>query len=142
MTRGGDLMTRGHRDLRFAYRQSSLGELAILQARFSLERDNPADLTRRMQKMWIVKRSAEPSSDVGSGYIFKDPQGMPADELIEKVGLKGARVGQAEISERNANFIIAQPGATSDDVLRLIELVRNRVSASWGIDLEQQIEVW
>ena len=62
--------------------------------------------------------------------------------LIEQVGLKNTRVGQAEVSERHANFIVAEPGATSQDVLKLIELVRERVNDRLGIELEMEIEVW
>jgi len=142
MTRSGEIVTRGPEDLRFAYRQSSLDELVILSARFHLEPDDPVELTRRMQKMWIVKRSNEPSSEVGSGCIFKDPQGMSASQMIEQAGFKGTRVGTVEVCDRNPNFIVAEPGATSDDVKRLIDLVRGGVSAAWGIDLETQIEIW
>jgi UDP-N-acetylmuramate dehydrogenase len=142
MTRGGDIETRKMEDLRFAYRQSSLEELVILQARFRLEPDDPVELTRRMQKMWIVKRSSEPSSEIGAGCIFKDPQGMSAAELIDQAGFKGTRVGAAEVSDRNPNFIIAEAGATSEDVKRLIDLVRGGVSAALGVDLENQIEIW
>jgi UDP-N-acetylmuramate dehydrogenase len=142
MTRSGEVITRGPEDLRFAYRKSSLDELVILRARFDLESDDPVELTRRMQKMWIIKRANEPSSEIGSGYIFKDPQGMSAAELIEQAGLKGTRVGAAEVSDRNANFIVADAGATSDDVRRLIDLIRNRISSNWGIQLEEQIEFW
>lgn len=142
MTRSGEILTRGPEDLRFAYRQSSLDELVILRARFRLERDDTTELIRRMQKMWIVKRSSEPSSDIGAGCIFKDPQGMSAAELIVQAGFKGARVGAAQICDRNANFIVAEPGASSDDVKRLIDLVKSGVSAAWAIDLENQIEIW
>ncbi len=142
MTRTGEIVTRGPEDLRFAYRQSSLDELAILGARFELEPEDRAELTRRMQKMWIVKSSTQPSSEMGCGCIFKDPQGMSASELIDEAGLKGSRIGAAQISERNANFIVAEPGASSDDVKELVELVRGRVSVSCGVELENQIEIW
>ena len=142
MTRGGEIETRGPDDLRFAYRQSSLEELVILSARFRLESDDPIELTRRMQKMWIVKRSTEPSSEVGAGCIFKDPQGMSAAELVDQAGFKGTRVGMTEVSDRNPNFIIAESGATTDDVKRLIDLVRSGVSATLGVELETQIEIW
>ena len=142
MTRGGEIETRGPDDLRFAYRQSSLEELVILSARFQLESDDPIDLTRRMQKMWIVKRSTEPSSEVGAGCIFKDPQGMSAAELVDQAGFKGTRVGATEVSDRNPNFIIVESGATTDDVKRLIDLVRSGVSATLGVELETQIEIW
>jgi UDP-N-acetylmuramate dehydrogenase len=62
--------------------------------------------------------------------------------LIDQAGLKGTRVGGAEVSERNANFIIASDGATSEDVLRLVDLVRSRVEERLGVELELQLDVW
>ncbi len=142
MTRTGEILTRGPDDLRFSYRQSSLDELVIVSARFQLEPDDPVELTRRMQKLWIVKRSSEPSSELGAGCMFKNPQGMSAAELIEQAGLKGSHVWAAEISEKNGNFIVADAGASSDDVRQLLDLVVGRVSANWGVELEHQIEIW
>jgi UDP-N-acetylmuramate dehydrogenase len=81
-------------------------------------------------------------SHQSAGCIFKNPRGMSAGMLIDQAGLKGTRVGQAEVSDRHGNFIIANAGATSDDVLKLIDLVRQRVSERLGIELEREIEIW
>jgi UDP-N-acetylmuramate dehydrogenase len=62
--------------------------------------------------------------------------------LIEQAGLKNTRVGGAEVSQRHANFIVADEGATSADVLKLIDLVRDRVNERLGIELETEIEIW
>jgi UDP-N-acetylmuramate dehydrogenase len=62
--------------------------------------------------------------------------------LIEQSGLKGTRVGQAEICDRDANFIVVNPGATAKDVLRLIELVRSKVQEQLGVELELALEIW
>jgi UDP-N-acetylmuramate dehydrogenase len=67
---------------------------------------------------------------------------MSAGMLIDQAGLKGTRVGQAEVSDRHGNFIVANPQATSDDVLKLIDLVRERVAERLGIELEREIEIW
>ena len=142
MTRSGEIIQRSREELVFAYRQSSLDELAILSAQFKLESDDPEDLTKRMQKQWIVKKANQPLGHQSAGCIFKNPRGMSAGMLIEQAGLKGARVGQAEVSDRHANFFVAAPGATSADVLNLIELVSARVSERLGIDLEREIEIW
>jgi UDP-N-acetylmuramate dehydrogenase len=142
MTRGGEILDRARDELVFAYRESSLDELVILSAQFKLERDNPEELTKRMQKQWIVKKANQPLSHQSAGCIFKNPRGMSAGMLIEQAGLKNTRCGQAEVSDRHANFIVAEPGASSQDVLQLIELVRERVAERLGIDLETEIEVW
>jgi UDP-N-acetylmuramate dehydrogenase len=67
---------------------------------------------------------------------------MSAGMLIDQAGLKGTRIGGAEISERHGNFIIADEQASSQDVLRLIDLVRSRVAERMGVELETEIEVW
>jgi len=67
---------------------------------------------------------------------------MTAEALIEQAGLKGTRVGNVEISDRHANFIIAHDGASSSDVLRLIELVRTQVADRTGAQLQNDVEIW
>jgi len=142
MTRSGEVLQRQREELVFAYRESSLDELAILSAEFELDAEDPEQLTKRMQQQWIVKKASQPLGHQSAGCIFKNPRGMSAGMLIDQAGLKGARIGGAEVSDRHANFIIAEPGASSQDVLRLIELVRSRVADRLGIELEMEIEVW
>ena len=142
MTRSGEILTRQRDDLRFAYRQSSLDELVILEAEFHLESENPVELTKRMQKLWIVKKSQQPIGDAATGCIFKDSGGSSAASLIEMAGLKGTGVGGAELSDRCANFITVRAGASTADVLRLVDLVQAQVAERLGVHLETQIDVW
>ena len=142
MTRAGDILHRNREDLVFAYRQSSLDELVILSGEFQLEPDDRAQLTKRMQKQWIVKKANLPMSHENTGCIFRNPRGMSAGMLIDQAGLKGETVGGAEVSQRHANFIIAHPKATTRDVLKLIDLVRSRVAERMGVELETEIEIW
>ena len=89
-----------------------------------------------------MKKASQPLGHQSTGCIFKNPRGISAGMLIEQAGLKGARVGGAEVSDRHANFIVADPDATSQDVLQLIELVRNTVAERLGVELETEIEIW
>ena len=142
MTRGGELITRQRNELVFAYRQSSLDELVIVDAQFELEEEDPNEITKRMQKQWIFKKANLPMAHENTGCIFRNPRGMSAGMLIDQAGLKGEKVGGAEVSQRHANFIIAHPKATARDVLKLIDLVRSRVAERMGVELETEIEIW
>ena len=140
LTSSGDVFTRKEDELLFAYRQSSLNELTILEAEFELHPEDPEEITRRMRKLWIMKKATQPLTFQSAGCIFKNPRGIHAGMLIDQAGLKGTRIGNAEISDRHANFVIAHKGASSNDVLRLIDLARSKVTEQFGVDLE--IKIW
>jgi len=99
-----------------------------------------SEIERRMEafsrKRW-VSQPAEPSA----GCIFKNPAMVPAGKLIEDLGLKGARVGGAIVSEKHANFITTDHTAKAADVLKLIELIQQRARTDRGIELEPEVQV-
>ena len=138
----GELYQRSADELVFDYRQSSLDDLVILEASCQLEEDNPRELAQRMQKQWIVKKASQPMGHQCAGCVFKNPRGSSAGELIDHAGLKGTRIGGAVVSDRHANFIVAEPECTAQDVLRLIELIRSQVRDRVGIELELELEIW
>jgi UDP-N-acetylmuramate dehydrogenase len=142
LTHAGEIVSRDRDELVFAYRESNLDELAILEARFELEPDDPQELTKRMQKQWIVNKAAQPLQDEKTAMIFRDPGGISAASLIEQAGLKSARFGGAEVSDRNANYIVTQTEATSSDVLQLIEYLRERVDERLGVELQTAVDLW
>jgi UDP-N-acetylmuramate dehydrogenase len=142
LTRQGELLIRQRDELRFSYGESSLDELVILSATFRLEPGDSAELTRRMQKLWIVKRTSQPSGALGTGRVFKDPQGLTASELLEQVGLGGHQIGEARVSDASANFIEVTPGATSEQVRELIALMKSQVATTLGVELECELEIW
>ena len=142
ITTGGDVCQRGADELVFGYRRSSLDDLVILEASCRLEEDNPHELAQRMQKHWIVKKASQPMGHQSAGCVFKNPRGASAGELIDDAGLKGTRIGGAVASDRHANFIVAEPECTAQDVLRLIELIRGQVRDRMGIELELELEIW
>ncbi|MEX0715390.1 MAG: UDP-N-acetylmuramate dehydrogenase [Planctomycetaceae bacterium] len=142
LTAAGERCTRAEYELSFGYRQSSLTDLAILEATFELPSDDPDEITHRMRKLWIMKKATQPLTFQSAGCIFKNPRGLSAGTLIERCGLKGKKAGGAEISDRHANFIVTQPGATARDVLELIDLAKSKVAEEHGVDLELEIEIW
>lgn len=130
-------------DLSFTGRDSNLDEPVILSAEFELQHEDPEALVRRMRRVWIIKKENQPYGHQSSGCIFKNVgPDISAGALIDQAGLKGTRYGGAEVSDRHANFIIAQPGATSSDVLHLIDQIRQRVWQQFGYELELQIQIW
>ena len=144
VTHAGEVVERDRDEMVFAYRKSSLDELAIVTARLELDEEDPKELAKRLQKHWIVRKANQPMGHQCAGCIFKNPQvgGIGAGELIDKSGLKGTRVGGAVVSDRHANFIVAEPECTSKDVMALIELIRNQVSERMEVELETEIEIW
>lgn len=143
LTDEAELQVRERDELSFGYRVSNLDEPVILGARFNLERDDPEVVVRRMRRIWIIKKENQPYGHQSSGLIFKNPTPeVSAGLLIEQAGMKGARVGGAEVSDRHANYIIAHPGALAADVLTLIDQIHERVEAQFGYDLEPQLKVW
>jgi len=142
VTPAGEILQKPREDLEFAYRESSLDEPVILSAQLDLERDDPRELARRLQKQWIVRKASQPMGHQCAGCVFKNPRGASAGDLIERAGLKGTRIGGAVVSDRHANFIVAEPEVSSQDVLRLIDLVRSQVHERLGIELELELEIW
>lgn len=90
----------------------------------------------------MYKRNTQPLKDNSAGCIFRNPDGMSAGKLIDEAGLKGHCIGGAEISTHHANFIIARHGASSAEVLALMDLARERVRAKHGIELESEVVIW
>ena len=142
MTVAGETAVRTRDEISFGYRRSSLDELCLLRATFALKAADADELADRARKTWIVKKAAQPLSHQSAGCVFKNPRGQSAGELIERAGLKGTRVGRAEVSDRHGNFIVTEPGATGGDVLRLIDLVRDTVRQRAGVELELELQVW
>ena len=142
VTHSGEVCLRKGEDLVFGYHQSSLDDLVILSAKLKLEEDDQQELAKRLQKQWIVRKASQPMGHQCAGCVFKNPRGTTAGELIDAAGLKGTRIGGAVVSDRHANFIIAEPECTSNDVLRLIDVVRTQVAERLEESLELELEVW
>ncbi|MGQ9547551.1 MAG: UDP-N-acetylmuramate dehydrogenase [Roseiflexus sp.] len=135
----------------FGYRTSILKQMrttktwwqdqpVVITAVFRLHRDDLTALAHRMERTSNERRSKTPWG-ASCGSVFKNPPGDSAGRLIEAAGLKGTRIGNAEIASRHANYIVNLGGASSDDVLRLINLARERVLAFSGIELELEIQI-
>lgn len=136
----GQLHLYPKESLQFSYRHSSFQSLkgAIVAATFKLE--SCTEARAKQLKIIDYRVATQPYSDKSAGCIFRNPLPQHAGALIEQAGLKGVRIGGAEVSPMHANFIVNREGATAQQVLELIEHVRCTVKQKTGIDLEK--EVW
>ncbi|MDA7952010.1 MAG: UDP-N-acetylmuramate dehydrogenase [Pirellulaceae bacterium] len=142
ITRQGEVCTRTRSELQFSHRQSSLNELVILNARIKLIAGDKKEIIQKMQKQWILVKNQQPAPDHHLAFVFKDPSGYQAADLIDRAGLKGAKVGRVSVSSRNANYLEVLPGATSEEVLDLLSQVEATIEEKFEISLEQQLEIW
>jgi len=142
MTDTGEQFTRYRDDLAFAYRSTNITARFILAAEFRLEEDDPHRILKQVKQIWIYKKNTQPLSRRNAGCVFKNPRGLSAGALIDRAGLKGKRVGGAYVSEKHANFILADEGAKASDMLKLINLIRETVYKKNEVYLELELEVW
>ncbi|MCC6240595.1 MAG: UDP-N-acetylmuramate dehydrogenase [Phycisphaerales bacterium] len=142
MDQSGEVYDYTKDELVFDYRSTNITAKFILSASLELEEEDPEELMRRTKEIWMFKRNTQPLSTKSCGCIFKNPRGLSAGALIDQAGLKGMRVGGAEVSSKHANFVIAHGGASAADVLKLIKLVREKVYDKSQIVLENEVIIW
>ena len=148
--RTGTTRNRTKRETRFSYRESGAvmpGEV-ILCALFAAEKGDPEEISERLFAAKKKRLASQPQGVRSAGSYFKRPdagegfipfRGLSAGELIDRCGLKGLRVGGAEVSEKHANFIINKGGATCRDVLTLAERIRETVFMVTGVTLSEEV---
>jgi UDP-N-acetylenolpyruvoylglucosamine reductase len=100
-----------------------------------------ADVVEKRMKAFSEKRWESQPAAPSAGCIFKNPAAIPAGKLIDELGLKGARVGDAMVSQEHGNFIVNEGGARARDVLELIEVIRSKAREARGIELETEVEI-
>lgn len=131
-------------ELDFAYRRSRFSqndEHVVIGADLSFIPENPEVIRERMKGFARQRRTTQPLGRPSSGSVFKNPPGDYAGRLIQAAGLKGERIGQAQVSPVHGNFIVNCGGATADDVMRLIDHVRDRVQRAFGVELQLEVEL-
>lgn len=143
----GNINTYTRDQLTFHYRHADLPAPYILGTTLELGEDNPEEISKRTKEIWMYKRNSQPLNAKSAGCVFKNPDptvsgNRSAGSLIDQAGLKGTRIGNAEVSTIHANFFVAHPGCTADDVVRLIDLVKEKVHDRFGVALENEVRVW
>ena len=138
----GNIFEKSKPELVFDYRRTNITAKFILNAQLKLTPGDSDQIMRTVKEIWIYKKNTQPLNTKNSGCIFKNSRGVSAGALIDRAGLKGMQVGGAIVSEKHANFINAEKGCTSSDVIKLIETIKQKVKEQFNIDLELEIEIW
>jgi UDP-N-acetylmuramate dehydrogenase len=127
----------------FAYRHSSFApDDIMLSVKLELIERPYAQILERIKQCNVKRRASQPINEKSAGCIFKNPPGGSTGKMIDELGLKGARVGGAVVSERHANFIVNRYQATAADILKLIEMIRHRILTTFGVELEEEVIIW
>jgi len=142
MDSDGNIFEKSKPELVFDYRRTNITAKFILSTRLKLNESDSEQIMRTVKEIWIYKKNNQPLNTKNSGCIFKNPQDGSAGALIDRAGLKGLRIGGAVVSEKHANFIIAEKECTSSDVMKLIETIKEKVKEQFDIELELEVEIW
>jgi UDP-N-acetylmuramate dehydrogenase len=139
----GEIETLRGADIRFDYRHTSFAqEDVMLRVKLELPSKPYKEILAGIKVCNEKRRSSQPLNQKSAGCIFKNPQGGSAGKMIDELGLKSHRVGDAMVSDRHANFFVNAGEATCSDMLKLIDDVRDRVRDAYGIELENEVIVW
>ncbi len=137
----GKLVEKAKKDIPFSYRKSGLDGHVVLGCALKLEQGEPEKLKAEQAMLLRKRREGTPFDQPCCGSVFRNPEEMTAGRLIDRCGLKGRRVGGAEISKLHANYIVNVGNASADDVLKLIDIARTAVFKEFGIELELEVKV-
>ena len=138
----GQVLSRNRSELRFGEHTSDIDDPVVLTVEFELEKDTPEGIDKRLRKAWILRNASLPYRFQPAVRMFKNPRGHQASSLVEQAGLGKARIGGAEVSDRNANYVVAHAGTTGVDVTRLLELIQSEVRRKCGVQLDLELTLW
>jgi UDP-N-acetylmuramate dehydrogenase len=139
----GALETLRGCDIRFDYRHTSFGlDDVFLSVKLELPLRPYREIVKAIGICNQKRRASQPLNQKSAGCIFKNPPGSSTGRILDELGLKGFRVGDAMVSDRHANFFVNTGHASCADMLALIETVRDRVFAAHGLELEREVIFW
>ena len=137
----GDIINLTHDEAHFEYRHSGLESyFCVTGATLMLEPGDVDTITDRMQTFYKQKVATQPFAEENAGCMFKNPSGDSAGRLIDISGLKGYRIGGAEVSTIHGNFILNIDNATAEDVLKLVAHIQQQVREKTGISLQTEVK--
>jgi UDP-N-acetylmuramate dehydrogenase len=139
----GQIETLRGSDIRFDYRHTSFAsDDLMLRVKLELPSKPYKEIIAGIKICNEKRRASQPLNQKSAGCIFKNPAGGSAGRMIDELGLKGHRVGDAMVSDRHANFFVNAGHASCSDMLKLIDDVRERVRGAYGMELENEVIVW
>lgn len=143
LTETGDILVIGKEELALGYRTSIIQKkpYMVLSAVFSFSQGQPEKIRERMRELNEKRREKQPLEYPSAGSTFKRPAGHFAGKLIEDAGLRGYRIGDAQVAEKHCGFIINRGHATAADIRRLIEDVQQRVKEQSDVELEPEVRM-
>ena len=139
----GEINSYNKNDISFSYRNSSFPDNEILlDASFIISKGIKNEIIKRKNEVSTKRKITQPLKYRSAGSIFKNPSSnIAAGYLIDKSGLKGLRIGDAEISKKHANFIINHGNAKSNEIYKLIKIIKNKVNQKFNIELKLEIKL-
>lgn len=143
LTPEGDKKELSLEELDLGYRHSCIPKehYIVLEAEFELEPGEQENIRRRMAELRAQRSQKQPLEFASAGSTFKRPQGYFAGKLIQDAGLRGYRVGEAQVSEKHCGFVINRGNATAAEIRQLIRDVQERVQAYSGVKLETEVRI-
>lgn len=139
----GVIETLHGEEIRFDYRHTSFaGNDIMLSVKLELPSKPYREILQGIRVCNEKRRASQPLNQKSAGCIFKNPPGLSAGRMIDELGLKGHRVGDAMVSDRHANFFVNTGAASCADMLALVDLVRERVRQAHGVTLENEVIFW
>ena len=140
MDSDGNVFEISAKDARFAYRTSVFSKYLVLYGKMRLKKGGQEEIKAKMAELNAKRKEKQPLNFPSAGSTFKRPEGYFAGKLIEDAGLKGYRVGGAQVSEKHSGFVVNAGGATAKDVKALIDDVQKKVKHDFGVTLEREIK--
>jgi UDP-N-acetylmuramate dehydrogenase len=131
---------KGRLDYGYRYLRLAPGEI-ILEAVFRLKKVRREEIGRRLEEFLVHRRAAQQVGYPNAGSFFRNPSSGPAWRFIEAAGLRGCRVGGAQVSEVHANFLVNRGGATAADFLSLAARIKEKVRKESGVELEEEVRI-
>lgn len=143
ISENGDIITLSKDEMELGYRTSVFAKKGyiVLNATFELKKEESQTIKAAMDDFLNRRKTKQPLEYPSAGSVFKRPVGYFAGALIEECGLKGKTIGGAQVSEKHSGFIINIGGATANDVVSLVDFVRNTVKEEKGVELEPEIRI-